>query len=70
MHGMNSDSQKVDNIIVGMVGIFIGITITLLVTLVTGGTYTIISMQDTSYEVIVEEFLGYDELMVVRRLEE
>jgi hypothetical protein len=31
---------------------------------------TIISMQDTSYEVIVEEFLGYDELMVVRRLKE
>jgi hypothetical protein len=65
MRGMNADS-----IIVGMVGIFIGITITLLVTLVTGGEYTIISMQDTSYEVIVEGFLGYDELMVVRRLEE
>jgi hypothetical protein len=55
-----------DNFILVTVGIFIGITITLLVTFIVGGTYTIIS----DYEVIVEGFLGYDELMVVRRLEE
>ena len=67
---LNNLHLNTDVTILLTVGVCIGITITLLATFIVGGNMHHISMQDTSYEVIVEGFLGYDELMIVRRVEE
>jgi len=61
--------MNVDNIILMIVGVCIGVTITLLSTIVYE-RYANVTIGNTTYEVIVEEFLGYDELMIIRRVEE
>ena len=61
--------MNADNIILMIVGVCIGVTITLLATFVYE-RYANVTIGNTTYEVIVEEFLGYDELMIVRRVSE
>ena len=63
------DSQKVDNIILMIVGVCIGVTITLLSTFVYE-RYANVTIGNTTYEVVVNNFLGYEELMIVRRVSE
>ena len=58
---------SMDNIILMIVGVCIGITITLLSTIVYE-RYANITIGSHNYEVVVDNFLGYDELMVVKRL--
>lgn len=59
--------MNADNIILVIVGICIGVTITLLSTIVYE-RYANITIGSHNYEVVVDNFLGYDELMVVKRL--
>ena len=47
-------------------GICIGILLSL--TLLCGNETTVISTLDSDYEVIVNNFLGYEQLMVIKRL--
>lgn len=59
-----------DNIILMIVGVCIGVTITLLATFALHELYANVTIGNTTYEVVVNNFLGYEELMIVRRVSE
>ena len=59
-----------DLLITTGVGITIGVILTLLSTMALKTNNNLITIGNTTYEVVVEEFLGYEELMVVKRLDQ